>query len=300
MSYTIDAVRDAFALACPGTRVHDVTPLDLGHASRQWLFDTDEGPLMLKIPVRDGDPDKLRNLIAATRAAAELDIPVSRFRAFLPDAAPVAAPVLVQEFLPGRQASGDWKELPLDTRQDAAATLGRWVGLLHTRRGTGFTDLLGGNRYDSVAEHVAESLAEAVTAIRVAELPVDVDTAVTRIEQGVAEFGEVVPTLCHHDFYLDNVLLADGRPCRLLDFEHARYSDQFAEFGKLSELLFDWHPETREPFLAAYQEFHQLDEHRVDVHCGLYNLVMCGYFSKWTPKLVPAYLDRIEAWLAKG
>ena len=107
------------------------------------------------------------------------------------------------------------------------------------------------------------------------------------------------PTLCHHDFYLDNVLLADGKPVRLLDFEHARYSDQYAEFGKISELLFDWYPETERPFMAAYERLHPQDDatrRRIRVHCGLYNAQMCGYFAKYQKGLVPVYLDRIKAW----
>lgn len=303
MTRTEESVRAAFALACPGTRVRGVTAMDVGYTSKQWLFDTDEGPLMLKIPVRKTDPEHLRNLIAATRVAAELDLPVSRYRAFLPVAEPVDAPVVVQEFAAGRRASDHWKELAPDVRREAAATLGRWVGTLHTRRSTEFTDVLGNRGYPSVAEHVRQSLDEALATLRDAGIDVDLDTLRQRLEQGAAEFGAVEPTFCHHDFYLDNVLLDEnGHPSRLLDFEHARFSDQFAEFGKISELLFGWYPETEEPFRSGYQELHELDDaahHRIDVHCGLYNVLMCAYFSEWTPNLVPEYIDRINSWLSR-
>ncbi|OLF18464.1 hypothetical protein BU204_05725 [Actinophytocola xanthii] len=276
-----------------------VTPLELGHSSRQWLFDTDEGALMLKVPARDPNPHKLRNLMAATRVAAELDVPVSRYRAFLPDDEAVHGPVLVQEFVPGEQAAAVWSDLDSADRVRVAQTLGRWIGLLHTHRGTDLTDLLGADRYPSIEDFVIVQLDEAVAAI--GEVDVDIPLARRRVEQGLAEFGEVEPALCHRDVYLDNVLLRQGRPSRLLDFEHARFLDRYAEFGKIRELLFDWFPETEQPFLEAYQDLHPIDElgrHHIHVHIGLYNLVMCGYFTKWAPDLVPTYLDRIRTWLA--
>jgi aminoglycoside phosphotransferase (APT) family kinase protein len=254
---------------------------------------------MFKVPARNPDPDKLRNMIAATRVGAELGIPVSRYRAFLPHHDAVAAPVLVQEFLPGDQAAQAWPDLDPAQRAHIAETLGRWVAALHTRRAAEFTDVLGNNRFDSVQAYVGEQLDEAVADI--GDIGVDLAAARLRIERGVAQFDIVEPTLCHRDCYLDNVLLTDGEPGRLLDFEHARFTDQFAEFGKIRELLFDWFPETERPFMAAYQETHTVDDaarHRIDVHIGLYNVVMCGYFSKWTPGLVPVYAERITSWLA--
>jgi Ser/Thr protein kinase RdoA (MazF antagonist) len=298
---TDELVRAAFAAACPQAMVREVAGLDLGYANRHWLFHTDEGPLLLKIPVRNTDPDHLRNLLAATRVAGELGIPVSKYPAFVPHFEPLGAPVLVQEFVPGTQAAQQWAQLPLPARQDTAATLGRWVGALHTRRGAELTNLIGGRRHESVAAQVDADLTEALTVLHDAGVDADLTKVRVRIERGVAEFGPVEPTLCHRDVYLDNVLLTDGAPSRLLDFEHARFSDQFAEFGKLRELVFDWYPETEAPFMAAYEELHPLDDaarHRIDVHIGLYNVVMCGYFCRWTPGLVPAYLDRISAWLA--
>lgn len=203
----------------------------------------------------------------------------------------------------GAAHPGHWKSLPEDTRLAGAATLGRWVATLHTRHGTEFTDLLGNRGQDSAEAGLRAGLDKASKAVRDAGIEIDLDTLRQRIERGAAEFGEVRPTLCHHDLYLDNVLLADdGRPSRLLDFEHARFSDQFAEFGKLSELLFDWYPETEAPFRAAYEELHPLDDaahHRIHIHCGLYNLATCGYFSKWSPGLVPEYVERINSWLAR-
>jgi aminoglycoside phosphotransferase (APT) family kinase protein len=294
-----DAVRAAFDGACPGVRVRRMAPLDVGYSNKQWLVDTDEGPLMVKIPARNPEPDKLRNMIAATRVAAELGIPVSRYRAFLPHHEAVGAPVLVQEFLPGEQAAEAWPDLDTARKDHLAATLGRWVAALHTRRAAEFTDVLGDQRFDSVEAYVGEQLDEAVA--NIGDIGVDIAAVRRRIERGAAQFGNVEPTLCHLDVYLDNVLLNGGEPGRLLDFEHARFTDQFAEFGKIRELLFDWFPETERPFMTAYQETHEIDDearHRIDVHIGLYNVVMCGYFSKWTPHLVPVYAERITSWLA--
>jgi aminoglycoside phosphotransferase (APT) family kinase protein len=302
VNYSADAVRAAFDGACPGVRVRDVRPLDVGYSSKQWLFDTDEGPLMLKVPVRNPDPHKLRNMIAATRVAAELGIPVSRYRAFLPHHDAVGAPVLVQEFLAGEQATRAWADLEPADRTAVAATLGDWVGLLHTRTGAALTDVLGDGRRESVEADVLAQLDKAAAQLaEVGDIGVDLAEVRRRIERGAAEFGEVEPTLCHRDVYLDNLLLNGRRAARLLDFEHARFADRYAEFGKIRELLFDHHPETERPFLDAYEDRHPIDDagrHRLDVHIGLYNVVMCGYFSKWTPDLVPVYVERIKGWLS--
>lgn len=300
VTHPTPVIRDVFAHACPGTRVREVAELATGHTSRQWVLDTDEGPLLLKIPVRNTDPEHLRNLIAATRIAAELDVPVSRYRAFVPWVESVRSPVLVQEYVPGQPATQRWQDLPEQVRVDAAATLGRWVAALHTRRATVLVDALGSRAHASASHAVDEALTRALAALRTAGVDHDFTTVRDRIERAAAEVGEVVPTFCHHDVYLDNVLLAGGRPVRLLDFEHARYSDQFAEFGKIRDLLFDWYPETEDPFMAEYRQVHPIDaaeEHRLNLHIGLYNVVMCGYFSRWQPSLVPVYLNRINSWL---
>ncbi|MEV0809185.1 hypothetical protein [Micromonospora sp. NPDC050200] len=72
-------VRSALVEACPGMRVADIRRLDAGYTSRQWVADTDEGPLLVKTPIRDTDPEHLRRLVATTRRAAESGVPVVRF-----------------------------------------------------------------------------------------------------------------------------------------------------------------------------------------------------------------------------
>lgn len=293
--FRLDEIRSGFAEACPGARIDDIAPLRVGRASRQWLIRTDEGLLMLKVPVRNQDPEHFRHLVAATRLAAEIDLPVTRYRAFLPASRELGLPVLVQEYVVGDRASDVWESLPPARRQEVAHTLGRWVGTLHTLRGPVFTDALGRRGYSSQAERAARALDSAEPKLSGVDGMAWADVR-RRIERRFAAFGAVAPTLCHHDFYLDNVVLRGGRAVRLLDFEHARYSDRFAEFGKIQELLFEWWPETEEPFLAGYAELQTVDEQRIHAHVGLYNVQMCAYFSRYQPDLVPIYTDRIGAW----
>lgn len=294
-------VRAAFEEACPGVRVDRMSPMAGGYTSAHWRFDTDEGPLLLKVPVRNSDPEHLRHLLVATRLAAEAGLPVVRFRSFVPHAHELGKPVLVLEFVDGEQASAAWTSLRAADRARISEEMGSLLGRLHAATGADrLTDALGGREVPSVAEEARNGLDEALGTLADVRIDGGWSRVRERVQKRVEDIGAVRPVLTHRDFYLDNVLVSGGSVRTVLDFEHARFSDQYSEFGKISELLFDWYPETRGPFLDGYRRWHEIDDGawaRIHAHCGLYNVVMCGYFARWEPELVPEYTTRIEQWL---
>jgi aminoglycoside phosphotransferase (APT) family kinase protein len=296
--------RDVFARACPDVRVLRVRPVEAGHSGDHWLVDTDSGLLLLKVPRRTTDPEHFRNLVAAARRAAEAGVPVPQFRAFVPLDELAGGPVLVQEYVPGRMASEAWPDLDTAGRGRVAGEIGELIARMHGRKADALTNVAGGDPYPTVADYAEKKLRVALEATT--DLSLDVpggwENVASAVRRSFGLIGAVQPTLVHLDLYLDNVLLAEdsARVTAVIDFEHARFSDQYEEFGKIADLLFDWHPQTREPFLRAYTAAHPLDEdarRRIDAHVGLYNVRMCGYFRRWQPNLVPDYQKRIAEWM---
>ena len=85
--------------------------MTLGYTSSHWLARTDEGDLLVKFPIRDPEPERMRAMIYATRLANEAGVPVTRFRAFVPASRATGTPVVVQEFVAGDRASDLWPSL---------------------------------------------------------------------------------------------------------------------------------------------------------------------------------------------
>jgi aminoglycoside phosphotransferase (APT) family kinase protein len=299
---TSDVVRSALLEACPGTRVAGLRQLDAGYTSRQWVADTDEGPLLVKTPVRDTDPEHLRRLIATTRRAGEGGVPVVRFRAFVPRSTALARPVLVQEFQEGTPADEAWDSMDPAERTRFAEDLGRVVGRVHSCSGPWFGDVLGAEKYPD-----SPSFLHALVDARLADAPEDF-TSVGRSGLSVAIHRAVddvptdgTPSLTHGDLWRQNAILRDGRIACLLDFEHGRYADRFLDFGKLDEHIFDEFPDGRTAFLAAYDEVCPLPadwESRVRLGHAIHALSMSVYFLRWTPKWAPQYVRELEEWLA--
>jgi aminoglycoside phosphotransferase (APT) family kinase protein len=299
---TSDVVRGALLEACPGIRVAVLRQLDAGYTSRQWVADTDEGPLLVKTPVRDTDPEHLRRLIATTRRAAEGGVPVVRFRAFVPMSAVLQRPVLVQEFQDGTPADEAWESMGPAERTRFAEDLGQVVGRVHACSGPWFGDVLGAEKYPD-----GPSFLHASVDARLADAPEDF-TSVGRSGSSVAIHRAVdrmqtggTPSLTHGDLWRQNLILRDGRIACLLDFEHGCYADRFLDFGKLDEHVFDDFPDGRTAFLAAYDEVCPLPadwESRVRLGHAVHALSMSVYFLRWTPKWAPQYVRELEEWLA--
>ncbi|WP_163507029.1 phosphotransferase family protein [Fodinicola acaciae] len=297
--------RQAVERACPGIEVRCVRPVAAGHSGDHWLVDTDDGRLLLKVPRRITDPGHFRHLVAAANRAVEAGLPVPRFRSFVPFDEIVGGPVLVQEYVPGRMATEAWPHLTPAERHRVSAQIGELVARLHQTKGDALTDVLGDRPYPSIADYAEKILRQALA--ETTDVSLDVvggwKSVETVVRSAVERIGVVEPTLVHLDLYLDNILLAEdgAEVAAIIDFEHARFSDQYEEFGKITDLLFDWHPQTREPFLRAYADVHPLDDQawqRIDAHVGLYNVRMCGYFRRWQPNLVADYQKRIAEWMA--
>lgn len=296
-----DTVRDALAEACPGTRVTGLRALDAGYTSRQWVADTDEGPLLVKTPVRDTDPEHIRRLIATTRRAADGGVPVVRFRAFAPRSA-LGRPVLVQEFQDGTPADEAWGSMGPAERTAFADDLGRVVGRIHSCSGPWFGDVLG-----TVKHPDGPSFLHALVDARLAEAPEDftsagrsgVSAALHRAVDAVPAGGP--PSLTHGDLWRQNLVLRDGRIACVLDFEHGVLADRFLDFGKLDEHVFDGFPDGRAAFLAAYDEVCPLPagwESRVRLGHAVHAMSMGVYFLRWTPKWAPQYVRELEEWLS--
>lgn len=298
---TSDVVRSALAEACPGTRVAGLRQLDAGYTSRQWVADTDEGPLLVKAPVRDTDPEHLRRLIATTRRAGEGGVPVVRFRAFVPRSTALERPVLVQEFQEGTPANDAWESMGPAERTRFAEDLGQVVGRIHACSGPWFGDVLGTEKYPD-----SPSFLHALVESRLAEAPEDLTSAgrgglAVAIHRAVdAVPADGTPSLTHGDLWRQNIILRDGRIACLLDFEHGRYADRFLDFGKLYEHIFDAFPDGRAVFLDAYDETYALPggwESRVRFGRAIHALSMSVYFLRWTPKWAPQYVRELEEWL---
>ncbi|GAA5120221.1 phosphotransferase family protein [Pseudonocardia adelaidensis] len=296
-----DSVRDALAEACPGTRVAGLRPLEAGYTSRQWVADTDEGPLLVKTPVRDTDPEHIRRLIATTRRAADGGVPVVRFRAFTPRSTALRRPVLVQEFQEGTPADEAWESMGPAERTGFAEDLGRVVGRIHSCSGAWFGDVLGTQKYPDGA-----SFLHAVVDSRLAEAPEDLTSAgreglSAALHRAVdAVPAERTPSLTHGDLWRQNLVLRKGRIACVLDFEHGLLADRFLDFGKLDEHVFDGFPDGRAAFLAAYDEVCALPagwESRVRLGHAVHALSMSVYFLRWTPKWAPQYVRELEEWL---
>ncbi|MEH0937320.1 phosphotransferase family protein [Micromonospora psammae] len=299
-----EAARRALAEACPGIRVADVRRLDAGYTSRQWVADTDEGPLLVKTPVRDTDPEHLRRLVATTRRAAEGGVPVVRFRAFVPRSAAFAAPLLVQEYQHGTPANDAWEAMDVARRLRFAGELGELVGRVHSCAGPWFGDVLGAEKYPDV-----RTFLHALVDSQLVRAPADITSvgrdglsrAIHRAIDAVPPDG--TPSLTHGDLWRQNMILRDGRIACLLDFEHGRYADPFLDFGKLDEHIFDEFPEGRAVFLKAYHEVCPLPddwESRVRLGHAVHALSMSVYFLRWTPKWAPRYVRELDEWLTTG
>jgi aminoglycoside phosphotransferase (APT) family kinase protein len=287
--------------ACPGVRITSVRPLDAGYTSKQWVAETDEGPLLVKVPQRNRDPEHLRRLMSSARVAAEHGIPVVRYRRLVPHEPAVDGPVLVQEFQEGDAAGDLWDSLDDDRREVLCRDLGDIVGRLHRITGPEFGDVLGGGKATTLRESVERELD---TLLGQADPDLLGDGAAMRaaIAATLARLDDSasLPTLNHGDLWLPNFLVRDGRITCALDFEHAAYTDRFRDFGKLDEHIFDAFPEGRDAFLEAYAAACPMPDDwtlRVDLAHVLHALSMHVYFQRWSPQWAPQYARQAAEWL---
>jgi len=263
------------------------------------LADTDEGDLLVRVPGRDADPEYMRGSIVAARLAAEVGIPTPRLRAFAAESE-IGRPVVVQEFRPGEQATTAIERDP-DKAVVFGAAVGDWIGRLHGVHGEYFGGILGSERHADWSSAAGAEVAKALGGLETEALPAPSRQIENVFDRLIGQCPKDRPaSLIHGDLYFDNVLAVDGAPAGLLDFEHARFADRFAEFGKLGELLFEWWPASREPFLKAYRRHipaEPEDDVRTRLAIGIYELGQLAYFQRWQQDLVPVYQARLNSWL---
>jgi aminoglycoside phosphotransferase (APT) family kinase protein len=298
-SVTDEQVRQLLVELCGVKRIASLGPGPASYSSRLWLADTDEGPLLVRVPQRTHDPEYVRAALVATRIASEASIPTVRFRAYEPRSS-LGLPVVIQEYRPGEKAEdalhrGDAK------LSDVATTLGTWLGILHGIGSEHFGSVLASSTLTDWPSAVRARVVAALGALEAEQLPAGRDVITSAFERALGALSGTEPaSLVHADLYLDNVLVEQGRAAALIDFEHASYADRFAELGKLSELVFTRWPGFEEPFFEAYSAYfprHRTDEARRRVGLGLYELTQLAYFARWQLDLVPVYRKRLENWL---
>ncbi|WP_406638246.1 phosphotransferase family protein [Amycolatopsis sp. WGS_07] len=299
---TEDAVRNVLEREYPGNRVESVRSLDKGYTSEQWVADTAEGRLLVKVPQRERNPEHLRRLVSSAQVAAEHGVPVVRYRLLIPHEPALDGPLLIQEYQEGDAAGDVWESLDKDQRAALLQDLGDVAGRLHAIQGPHFGDVLGGGKTTSLQESV-EAEADALLPLAdpaligpTGSLRSALVSAVTRLDESAS-----VPALTHGDLWLPNILVRDGRITCVLDLEHAAYADRFRDFGKLDEHIFDAYPEGRDVFLASYAAACPLPDdwrQRVELAHALHALNMHVYFRRWTPKWAPQYAQQVRDWLA--
>ncbi|MFD2465994.1 phosphotransferase family protein [Amycolatopsis silviterrae] len=295
---TEDAVRNVLEREY---RVESVRSLDKGYTSEQWVADTDEGRLLVKVPRRERDPEHLRRLVSSAQVAAEHGVPVVQYRQLVPHEPTLDGPVLIQEYQEGDAADEVWESLDKDVLlQD----LGDVTGRLHAIRGPHFGDVLGGGKAASLRESV-EAEADALLPLADPALIGPTGPLRSALVSAVARLDESasVPALTHGDLWLPNILVRDGRITCVLDLEHAAYADRFRDFGKLDEHIFDAYPEGRDVFLASYAAACPLPDdwrQRVELAHALHALNMHVYFRRWTPQWAPQYAQQVRDGLARA
>jgi len=287
-------------LAEAGINMAALRPGPSGYSSRLWLAETDEGPLLIRLPLRNRDPDYLRSMMAATELASEAGIPTVRYRAFCPDTP--LGPVVVQEYRPGERATDYLKRNPKELARIASA-VGHWVGLLHRIQGPFYGGVLGVPAYETWAVQARVRVMAALRGLDADVLPASTEEILAAFEHALGALPNIPnASLVHADLYFDNVLVHERGAVCLLDFEHACYGDRFADFGKLEELMFEFWPGSEAPFVAAYRLSHPEDDgdlSRLRVAIGLYELSQLAYFARWQRDLVPIYGARLERWLER-
>ncbi|WP_377267900.1 phosphotransferase family protein [Peterkaempfera sp. SMS 1(5)a] len=296
------AIGRVLSQACPGMRIHSLSQLSAGYTSSHWVADTDEGPLLVKVPQRDRDPEHLRRLMTNARVAAQHGIPVVRYRSLVPHDPALDGPVLIQEFHEGDTASDLWEALDDGGREALCRDLGDVVGRLHSITGPGFADVQGSGSATTLGSSVASEVDMLLDQAQ-ADMLGDSNAIRTAIATAVSQLDDSAstPALTHGDLWLPNFLVSDGRITCVLDFEHARYTDRFRDFGKLDEHIFDTFPAGRRAFLDSYAAACPLPddwEQRVDLAHVLHALTMHVYFLRWTPQWAPQYAQQVKEWLA--
>ena len=286
-------IATVFRCLCPsaGTIVA-VASVPGAYDNEVWRIDAEGGHFAVRIPRLASRRARLANAITAQRLATSVGVPAPRVVAF-DDGALLGRPLSIQEWLPGLDA-------------ESVSGFGRAVGTLHAVSGPHFSDDVTLSRVvPSWPEGLRTYLARYVARLRrEALVPRSVLAAAQdRLEVGIARLStEIRPALTHWDLWLAQALVDGGRFVGLLDWESAAFSDPLADFVRLEVWVFDPHPETREPFYAAYRAIAPLPadaDQRLHLYRGLEYLVEIWRKSEeCQPEVAADYRARLDCWLS--
>lgn len=269
-----------------------------GHSHACWGVATTTGDLLVKVPIRDPQPQRVARHATMHRAARTAGAPVAGLRGTFLHLVP---PMLVFDWIDGTDARAAWPTLTDTQRQQIAFSLGQAVATLHAIDGEGFTG------------HPPEADWRQVAGARVAELAelhaeagllpsACVDDVADELERLAARVTAWVrPAFTHFDLHLPNVVVAGGRFAALLDCEHARWWDPVADLVKLRMWVFDPYPETAGPFQDGYTadggHLHHLAD-RLALCQGLELLSGLLYWQRVGDRaMYEDYRHRLRAWL---
>ncbi|GAB3758095.1 phosphotransferase family protein [Microlunatus parietis] len=233
------------------------TRIARGYGNENWQFETDDGPMLIKVARPHLNPEKLRMAAGAHRAAAAAGVPVPELLHVDPECPALdGRSVRVQRYVEGRH--------PVEVMiTDQAVrqffrTLGETVATLHTVVADGFASRFGGRpSFARWADYVAYRVPQISGRLEAAGgLPgLDHRALFDRVLTLAEAVSPVVqPRLTHRDLYLDNILAGpDGGVVAVIDFDIAEAWDPLADLVKLRWQVWpDYPPAASETFLHAY------------------------------------------------
>ncbi len=222
------AIVSAIGSALPGVGVSG-SPVHApkGFASESWRVTTDVGGLLVKIRRRAADAAKLRSQAEALRLARSGGVPAPELLYAGASEALGGRPLIVLRYISGVDAEEALPGMGAQHRDSLFSDLGEAVGRLHEIGLPKFTDRIGTpeadlDRWSDAVDQRAERVAPRNREIGLLS-PSEINAVVHRLKRSAENVsGVVAPALPHHDLYLANVLLRDGRFEALIDFELAR------------------------------------------------------------------------------
>lgn len=216
-------------------------------------------------------------------------------------------PLVILRYVPGVDAEDVLPGMDDSRRASIFSDFGDAIRRLHTVALPKFTNRIGTpeadvNDWTTVVSQKAEDAASLNHKIGVLTAS-DVADIHDRLINAAADVSEVVsPTLIHHDLYMANVLINDGRFAALLDFGQAKAWDPMFDFVKLGMWVFERWPESLAPFMSGYcRSVDRLPraEERLVVSLTLENLVSLPYWlNRGDDRLAKNSMDLLRGCLS--
>lgn len=257
-----DRVLSALGHALPDLRPGPILGQLEAYANDLWQVDSTAGPLMIKVRrFPEEDPEQLVTQRRIQSRLASQDFPTPELLWLDPSVAALDDRQLsVLRYVPGRPGDEALESLSEPDRQTVFRDFGATVGRMHAvdlPSETVWCDDAG-QSHESWSGVVASSCEESCEVISGSDNPPLTDHELAAVQRRIlsavdACASDITPRIVHRDLHLGNILIDDHRFAALLDFEMVREWDFVFDFIKL-DTMFAEHPETRAPFIAAYEE----------------------------------------------